>query len=189
MSERHDLLDWLVPTSDFPTELLMHLVGVLATAFPKDTYMSISHDDVERIIRLLDASHFDELGLELEGLKLDLRRRGAAPVAPRASEPKIAPAAAVPAAVKESAPTSQASALFEVKAPMLGTFFRAPKPGAEPFINVGSRVEPDTVIGILEVMKLMNSVAAGVSGEVIEMVSPDAQLVEYDQVLIRVRPN
>ncbi len=152
--------------------------------------MSISHDDVERIIRLLDASHFDELDLEFEGLKLDLRRRGAAPTAPRTSAPANAPAAAAPATVNEPAPAPllQAGVFLEVKAPMLGTFFRAPKPGAEPFVIVGSRVGPDTVIGIVEVMKLMSPVAAGVSGEVIELVAPDAQLVEYDQVLIRVRP-
>lgn len=162
----------------------------MAPVFPKDTYMSISHDDVERIIRLLDASHFDELGLELDGLKLDLRRSGAAPAARRAPAPSIAPTATASGAVNEStpAPAPPDRAFVEVKAPMLGTYFRAPKPGAEPFISVGSRVEPDTVIGIVEVMKLMNSVAAGVSGEVIEMVAPDAQMVEYDQVLIRVRP-
>lgn len=151
--------------------------------------MSISHDDVERIVRLLEASQFDELHLELEGLKLDLRRRGAAPAASRAtaSGPSIAPAVAA-AAPTSPAPAAQQSGLIDVKAPMLGTFFLSPKPGAEPFVRVGSQVEPDTVIGIVEVMKLMNSVSAGVSGEVFEIVAPDAQLVEYDQVLIRVRP-
>ncbi|MBK6715720.1 MAG: acetyl-CoA carboxylase biotin carboxyl carrier protein [Burkholderiales bacterium] len=163
--------------------------------------MSISHDDVERIIRLLEASQFDELHLELEGLKLDLRRRGAAPAAPRVS---TAPPAPVPTAASSSAAASPSSAvqqaapsstlvavntgLVDIKAPMLGTLYLAPKPGAEPFVRVGSQVEPDSVIGIVEVMKLMNSVAAGVSGEVVEVVAPDSQLVEFDQVLIRVRP-
>ena len=85
-------------------------------------------------------------------------------------------------------PAAAASGLVEIKAPMLGTFYRAPKPGADPFVAIGSRIEPDTVIGIIEVMKLMNSVAAGVSGEVVEIVAPDAHLVEYDQVLVRVHP-
>jgi len=166
-------------------------VGVLAAAFPKETFMSISHDDVERIVRLLEASQFDELHLELEGLKLDLRRRGAAPTPSRAvaSAPSISSAA--PAATPKApspAPVAPQSALVDVKAPMLGTFFLSPKPGAEPFIRVGSQVDADTVIGIVEVMKLMNSVSAGVGGEVVEIVAPDAQLVEYDQVLIRVRP-
>jgi acetyl-CoA carboxylase biotin carboxyl carrier protein len=166
-------------------------VGVLAAAFPKETFMSISHDDVERIVRLLEASQFDELHLELEGLKLDLRRRGAAPAASRAAAPAPSAATAVAAASpKAPSPTAAApqSGLIDVKAPMLGTFFLSPKPGAEPFVRVGSKVDADTVIGIVEVMKLMNSVSAGVSGEVVEIVAPDAQLVEYDQVLIRVRP-
>jgi acetyl-CoA carboxylase biotin carboxyl carrier protein len=166
-------------------------MGVAAAAFQKETFMSISHDDVERIVRLLEASQFDELHLELEGLKLDLRRRGAAPAASRAtaSAPSIAPAEAAAAPKTPSpAPVALQSGLIDVKAPMLGTFFLSPKPGEEPFVRVGGQVKADTVIGIVEVMKLMNSVSAGVSGEVIEIVAPDAQLVEYDQVLIRVRP-
>lgn len=154
--------------------------------------MSISHDDVERITRLLEASQFDELHLEMDGLKLNLRRGGARSGVPL---PPVAAAAAPAIATspanerKEPAETSNRdSGLVDIKAPMLGTFFHAPKPGADAFVNVGSRVEPDTVIGIVEVMKLMNSVSAGVRGEVVEIVAPDAQLVEYEQVLVRVRP-
>lgn len=153
--------------------------------------MSISHDDVERIIRLLEASHFDELHLELDGLKLDLRRGGGQAGGTRVPAPAAALAASTPVAADAPAAAPAAASVGdgvqEVRAPMLGTFFRAPKPGAEPFVSIGSRVEPDTVIGIVEVMKLMNSVTAGVSGEVVEIVAPDAQLVEYDQVLVRVR--
>lgn len=161
--------------------------------------MSISHDDVERIIRLLEASQFDELHLELDGFKLDLRRRGAAPATspavlhtalvppPSAATPVLAAASAAKSP-PPAAPPAADIGLVDVKAPMLGTFFLSPKPGAEPFVTVGSRVDRDTVIGIVEVMKLMNSVAAGVSGEVVEIVAPEAQLVEFDQVLIRVRP-
>mgnify|MGYP003639306738 FL=1 len=70
---------------------------------------------------------------------------------------------------------------------MLGTFYKAGKPGAEPFVTIGSKVNPDTVIGIIEVMKLMNSVPAGISGTVAELVAPDGELVEHGQVLIRVQ--
>lgn len=153
--------------------------------------MSISHDDVERITRLLEASHFDELNLEMDGLKLQLRRNGAG----RTASPVFVPATVAPQALGATpersavaAPVQRDSSLLEIKAPMLGTFFSAPKPGAPAFVTVGSRVEPDTVIGIVEVMKLMNSVSAGVRGEVVEIVAPDAQLVEYEQVLVRVRP-
>jgi acetyl-CoA carboxylase biotin carboxyl carrier protein len=70
---------------------------------------------------------------------------------------------------------------------MLGTFYRAPKPGAAPFVDVGSEVEPDTIIGIIEVMKLMNTVRAGVHGAVTEILVRDGTLVEYGETLLYVR--
>jgi acetyl-CoA carboxylase biotin carboxyl carrier protein len=77
---------------------------------------------------------------------------------------------------------------LDVPAPLLGIFYRAPKPGEPPFIEVGTRVDPDTVIGIIEVMKLMNSVRAGVKGEVAEILAENGAAVEYGEILIRVRP-
>jgi acetyl-CoA carboxylase biotin carboxyl carrier protein len=151
--------------------------------------VSLSHDDVERIIHLLNKSHFDELRLEADGIKLDLRRNGAGGAPARALVQAPAPATQVPAAqpAKSVAPAPPAGGLLEVRAPMLGAFYSAPKPGAEPFVTVGSKVAPDTVIGIIEVMKLMNSVAAGFAGEVVEILAKDGDLVEFDQVLLRVR--
>lgn len=157
--------------------------------------MSLSHDDVVRIIQLLDASHFDELSLEAEGVKLNIRRNGAGdssasnrPSPRPASVTKAAPPAQVltpPAPLRDAA---QNVGLIEVKAPMLGTFYGAPKPGSDPFVSPGSTVTKDTVIGIVEVMKLMNSVSAGVEGTVVETLVSDGELVEFDQVLMRVRP-
>ena len=72
-------------------------------------------------------------------------------------------------------------------APVLGTFYRAPKPGAAPFVEIGARVAPDTVVCIVEVMKLMTSVTAGVAGEVVELLATDGSLVEYGQPLLRIR--
>jgi acetyl-CoA carboxylase biotin carboxyl carrier protein len=71
---------------------------------------------------------------------------------------------------------------------MLGTFYRAEAPGAAPFVEVGARVEPDTVVCIIEVMKMMNSVPAGVSGTIAEVCAENAQLVEFGQPLFRVEP-
>lgn len=157
--------------------------------------MSLSHEDVVRIIQLLDASHFDELSLEAEGVKLNIRRNGAGDnsasnrSSPRpASTTKAAPPAQAltpPAPLRDAA---QDVGLIEVKAPMLGTFYGAPKPGSDPFVSPGGRVTKDTVIGIIEVMKLMNSVSAGVEGTVVETLVSDGDLVEFDQVLMRVRP-
>jgi len=157
--------------------------------------MSLSHEDVVRIIQLLDASHFDELSLEAEGVKLNLRRNGAG----NSSAPTRT--VAQPVAVEKATLTAQTTTpqtplrdtamhvgLIEVKAPMLGTFYGAPKPGSDPFVSPGTTVTKDTVIGIIEVMKLMNSVSAGVEGTVVETLVSDGDLVEFDQVLMRVRP-
>jgi len=75
----------------------------------------------------------------------------------------------------------------DLPSPLLGTFYRSPKPGAPPFVQVGSQVEADSIIGIIEVMKLMNTVRAGVRGTVAEFLAADGALVEYGEVLLRVR--
>jgi acetyl-CoA carboxylase biotin carboxyl carrier protein len=153
--------------------------------------MSFSHEDVQRLLQLLDSSHFDDLYLEAEGVKLTLRRNGATAPASvtRDSPPDRLQVVAQPApAAPAPSPTAAADpSLLEVRAPMLGTFYGAPKPGAEPFVAVGGRVGKDTAVGIIEVMKLMNSISAGVEGVVVEVLARDGDLVEFDQVLIRVR--
>jgi acetyl-CoA carboxylase biotin carboxyl carrier protein len=73
-----------------------------------------------------------------------------------------------------------------IPAPMLGTFYRAEAPGEPPFVEVGSQVEPDTIVCIIEVMKMMNSIPAGVSGTIAAVVADNAELVEYGQPLFRV---
>lgn len=158
--------------------------------------MSFSHDDVQRLIKLLDSSHFDELHLEAEGIKLTLRRNGApspsvsmspAVAAPIAS-PTAPPARAATAAPVAAPMPASDSTLIEIRAPMLGTFYGAPKPGADPFIAMGARVTSNSAVGIIEVMKLMNSISAGVEGVLVEVLVRDGELVEFDQVLMRVRP-
>ncbi len=87
------------------------------------------------------------------------------------------------------APSAAQSGLHDVRPPMLGTFYRAPKPGAAPFVEIGSRVQPDSVVCIIETMKLMNSVSAGVAGEVVEICLADAQFADETEVLLRIRPD
>jgi acetyl-CoA carboxylase biotin carboxyl carrier protein len=151
--------------------------------------MTLTAKDVAEIMRLLEQSSFDNLSLEIDGVKLNLQRGSAVPV----RQP------AIPAPSAESRPQQARSArpkvkppselgLAEVASPLLGIFYRAPKPGEPPFVEVGSKVEEDTVIGIIEVMKLMNSVRAGVKGEVVEILAENAALVEYEEVLLRLRP-
>ena len=153
--------------------------------------MPLTAQDVAEITRLLEQSDFLELRIEHEGLKLTLKRAGA-----RSASPDGATAAPAAAAVSASwsapespAPQPQGPAdpsLIDVTAPLLGIFYRAPRPGAAPYVEVGSVLEEDTVIGIIEVMKLMNSVRAEVRGTVAEILVADGTAVEQGQVLLRV---
>ena len=155
--------------------------------------MPLTAQDVAEITRLLEESDFLELRIEHEGFKLTLKRAGARGAGYDAAA-AAAPAAAAPAswsAAGSAAPEPHGSAttdplLIDVTAPLLGIFYRAPRPGAEPYIEVGSVLEEDTVIGIIEVMKLMNSVRAEVRGTVVEILVTDGAAVEQGQVLLRV---
>lgn len=159
--------------------------------------MSLTAAEVAEIMKLLEHSRFDELSLEIDGIKLHLRRAGvtggvlqsAAPADPaRVAAAPAATAASTPPAAGPAAGVPPADpSLSEIPSPMLGTFYRAPKPGSPPFVEVGSKVTEDSVIAIIEVMKLMNSVRAGISGTIAEILPADETLVEFGQVLMRVR--
>ena len=156
--------------------------------------MNLTHEDVQEILRLLDASSFDELRLETERFRLILRRGGdggwtqeTETRAPPHASRDTASSPSRPAAPVEPAPASSAGTIA-IRPPIIGTFYRAPKPGAPPFVEVGSVVQEDTVIAIIETMKLMNSIPAGVRGRVVEICVADAEFVEQDRVLMRVRP-
>ena len=86
-------------------------------------------------------------------------------------------------------PRSGAAGSQAVAAPLLGVFYRAPKPGEPSFVEVGSRVIEETIIGIIEVMKLMNTVRAGVRGEIVAIPARNGELVEFGEALIFVRPD
>jgi acetyl-CoA carboxylase biotin carboxyl carrier protein len=144
----------------------------------------LTRAEIDDILKLIDGSDFTELKLEMGDLKLELRKGGAVPAAVAAPVPLATPAAPVPVAAKVVASGGGS----EVPAPLLGTFWHAPRPGAEAFVKPGDVVTADTVIGIIEVMKLMNSVAAGVAGTVLEIIAPNGELVEHGQPLIRIQP-
>jgi acetyl-CoA carboxylase biotin carboxyl carrier protein len=152
--------------------------------------LSLTAKDVAEILQALEASSFDTLDLELNGVKLQLRRGSSVATvrAPAAStHASAAPAAPMPVAVA-APPVEVPSGTTMVPAPLLGIFYRAPKPGEPPFVEVGARVEADTIIGIIEVMKLMNTVRAGVRGEVVAIPASNGELVEYGEALLFVRP-
>ena len=151
--------------------------------------MTLTAKDVAEIMRLLEESSFDSLSLEINGIKLNLQRGSRARVPPT-SVNLSSPAAALPVthpATSKTKPPSEPG-LLDVPSPLLGVFYRAPKPGEPPFVQIGTKVSADAVVGIVEVMKLMNSVRAGAAGEVVEILAENGALVEYGEVLLRLRP-
>lgn len=157
--------------------------------------MSLTAADIAEILRLVEGSTFDELSLEFDGLKLAFKRGAngvdgaSAPDRPAAalSPPAISQSPAKPPTQPPAATVAADPDLQDVRSPMLGTFYRAPKPGAPPYVTVGAAVEEGTIVCIIEVMKLMNTVRAEVRGTVAEIPVADGALVEYGEILLRVR--
>jgi acetyl-CoA carboxylase biotin carboxyl carrier protein len=154
--------------------------------------MELSPDDVRDVVRVLDSSGLDELHLELADLTLTVRREGAAGWT---SEQQVLRRPAAEGGTEPTADTEPerpraavAEGLVAVHPPLLGTFYRAPKPGAPAFVDVGDEVDVDTVVGIVETMKMMTPVHAGVRGTVLEFRTDDGEFADKDAVLLVVDP-
>jgi acetyl-CoA carboxylase biotin carboxyl carrier protein len=146
----------------------------------------ITQKDVEEIVALLDASRFDELVVETARFKLTVRRSGAGWT--QETETKSADAPKQAQAKRAAPKVSLAPGEIAVHPPLVGTFYRAPKPGALPFVEVGAVVREDTVVAIIESMKLMTPVHAGANGTVAEICVENAAFVEQDSVLMKLKP-
>lgn len=161
--------------------------------------MQLDHDQLHKLLALLGESDIQELKLEGDDFRLEVRRNlPAAPVAvvqaPALAAAAVAsqpPGAAAPAAVPSVPPPPAAASrsdLVEITAPMVATFYRAPAPGEPPFVELGARINVGQTVCILEAMKLMNELEAEVSGEVVEILVENGTPVEFGQVLMRVKP-
>lgn len=140
--------------------------------------MPLSEEDIREILRLIDESDAEELQVETEAFSLHVVRR--------AEEPSVT---TIDAAVQAPGEPAATGDLVTVSAPMLGTFYRAEAPGAPPFVDVGTHTEPDTIVCLIEVMKMMNAIPAGVVGTIVEVSAVNAELVEHGAALFRVRPD
>ena len=157
--------------------------------------MELTNEDVADILALLDSLPYDELDLRTSRFRLTLRRGpdgGWAQSRQETAEPEALAAGPGPAAPAAGAGAGAgqdtgSAGLVDVAAPLPGTFYRAPRPGAAPFVEVGSRVGADTVVGIVETMKLMNSVTAGVDGTVAEICLGNAEFAANGATLLRIR--
>ncbi len=168
--------------------------------------MELTEDDVLHILKLIDESKFDYFQLEVGELKITVSKGDPIPIS---SSPQNAPVAqparaagveapkptpAAPAVPPQSATSNvdvkaaAAEGLLPITAPLLGTFYVAPEPGAPPFVQIGAAITEDTTVGLIEVMKVFNSVRSSVKGTVVQVVAQNGQFVEYGQTLFLVKP-
>ena len=147
--------------------------------------LPLSPEDVEQIISILSKSEYRKLDIETARFRLRVSRDSDGwtqewmPVggeAPRVSDPA------------EVSAQSSDDGLLDISAPLPGTFYRAPQPGAPPFVEVGDKVRRDTVVAIIETMKLMNPVHADVDGEIVEIIPDNAELIDVHSILMKVKP-
>ena len=157
----------------------------------------LTHNDVDAILRILDQMQGREVHLEIGELKLHVTAAGESSTAPALpTQPALAPAAGQPVArpavaspPESAAPVAIPPGHVAVRAPTMGTFFRAESPGAKPYAEVGDRVKAADVIGIFEVMKLFSTLTAGIDGTVTAFLVANETLVAQDQPLILIRPD
>ncbi len=151
--------------------------------------------EIRQLVKLMVDNDLTELNIGEGENKVHLKRgpEGVQVVpAPQAPAPAPAPAAQAPAAGSEAPPAEAAEApvdnLIEIRSPMVGTFYTASSPDSEPFVQVGAGVNDDSVVCIVEAMKVMNEIKAECRGTIAEVCVENAQPVEYGQVLFRVTP-
>lgn len=165
--------------------------------------------ELREIIKLVDSSSLDEFLYEVDGAKIKLKKNQGVVtevVAPKVqtvvqqaqpqvqAEPKEevkpqAESAAPAASTSEAKPVNlDDPTLHKITSPMVGTFYAAPSPDSPPYVKVGDKVEPDTIVCIVEAMKLFNEIEAEVKGEIVEVLVKNEQLVEFGQPLFLVKP-
>ena len=157
--------------------------------------------EIREIIKLVDASSIDEFVYEADGAKVKLKKKNGvtevvapkkveeAPVA-QVAAPTPTAVASIPAPapkVETPAPVENAADLHKITSPLVGTFYQSPNPEAAPYVKVGDKVGDESIVCIVEAMKLFNEIEAEIKGEIVEILVQDGQLVEYGQPLFLVK--
>jgi acetyl-CoA carboxylase biotin carboxyl carrier protein len=167
----------------------------MAVSHPKAEKSHLDLHEIKKLLEMIERSPITEFELVDKDLKIRISKNGTgsqaihmvqAPAIPMAAP--VPSAAAAPAAALPVAPAAEAQKthVVDVKSPMVGTFYRAPSPDAEPYVRMGDRVEPGKVLCIVEAMKLMNELECEIRGRIVEVLMENAQPVEFGQVLFRV---
>ncbi|WP_264803181.1 acetyl-CoA carboxylase biotin carboxyl carrier protein [Cytobacillus sp. NCCP-133] len=161
--------------------------------------------EIRELIKLVNDSNIDEFVYEHEGSKVKMKKKGSEQVVVQQAQPSAAPAPApqpvqtaavkveepiAAAPVQEPAKQEQATDtdLHKIVSPMVGTFYKSSSPDADPYVQAGTKVTKDSIVCIVEAMKLFNEIEAEVNGEIVEVLVRDGQLVEYGQPLFLVKP-
>jgi acetyl-CoA carboxylase biotin carboxyl carrier protein len=159
--------------------------------------------DIRELIKAIDQSSIEEFKYEQEGTKITLRKERKvfeqaqqfaqqAPV--QIPQQQIIPTEqpqvvnSIDKAVKQEAPVILGTNLHKITSPMVGTFYATPSPDSDPYVKVGDQVKVESVVCIIEAMKLMNEIEAEIKGEIVEILVENGQLVEYGQELFLVKP-
>lgn len=155
---------------------------------------------IKKLVKIIDSCDINEIEIDEEGTKIRVvknKPQNDAPppqiiqYAPPAQMMPMASPAAVPAEVQPKVAAEKAPAkenLIEVRSPIVGTFYKAPSPNADPYVQIGTSVGVGTVLCIIEAMKLMNEIESEVSGKISKILVENAQPVEYNQVLFLIEP-
>ena len=151
--------------------------------------MDLTQEEVLKILSIIEKSNFDYMQLQVGELKLTVSKGGFignAPAAePAKEQPKPHP---TPKAAPPAKPREKAANGHEITAPMVGTFYAAPEPGAKPFVELGGEIDEETTVGLIEVMKVFNAVQSRVRGKIVEVLVQNGQFVEVGQSLFVVEP-
>ena len=155
----------------------------------EDSGRSFDMDELRELADLFDERGLTEFEFENENIRVRLSKMTAMPVqsAPQALASNVAASQTAATAEESVTATAPASDLFKITSPIVGTFYRSPGPDKDPYVSEGSNVSPETVVCIVEAMKLMNEIQAETSGEVVEIYAENGQPVEFGQPLFGIK--
>lgn len=142
-------------------------------------------EEIKEIIDIMDANGLSEFELEEDGVRISLKKGVTAPVVQAVVQPQPPPAGAAPVA-PDTAPAPDNANCVVIKAPFVGTFYRASAPDADPYVIIGQEVGPETVLCVVEAMKVMNEIKAEVRGVIREIQVENAHAVQYGQPLFKI---
>ena len=144
-------------------------------------------DDVQNLIDLMNKHGLTEIEIEEKGVRISIKKGMPAQVIQTVAPVQTSAKSEGLATAKETVSTETTSDYNEIKAPFVGTFYRAPSPDSEPYVTVGQKVDDDTVVCIIEAMKVMNEIKAEASGVITEIFVENAEPVEYAQPLFKIQ--